>query len=429
MTDKEFILSVYFEDLIKVAKVNLFTGEYKFVKLIEHEKELGCLETKTINGYVDRIIENQLIHPDDVERYRFHLDLNNIRSKLFQYRREKMVYSFRRKMGEIYCWVTLEILIPKNFSQENPWIVFSWKDSDSDSRAMEDSLNILSMIFHKILKVNLTDDTYEEIKIYNEEMTEAYGFSIIFSEWLHTFAELGFVFKEDLEEYHKFTDLDYLKNHFLTSKDCVRCRYRRKINEKFRWVTLEILPGIEYTDEEQIVMLYIRDIHDSYIAELHYKKELEYYCNYDTLTGIWNRYYYDKCRSEYDRRQNKKRLAVIFADINGLKYVNDTYGHSKGDEYIQSFVRLLADSFGKNSCFRISGDEFLVICERIEKEEFLQKFEEFHAILQNQPQPMASIGWSWKDMPERLETLVSEAEQEMYMDKQEFYRRFPDLVR
>lgn len=428
MTDKEFLLNTYFEDFIKAAKVNLFTGEYIFIKKLQTEQEEESLKEKTIGEYIKKLIDLHVIHPDDAAYYLYHSNLKYIQSRLYQYQKVKTVFSFRRRIENIYRWVTFEILIPKSFSEENPWVVFTWKDSDSDSRALEDTLNILSTVFHKIVKVNLMDDTYEDIKMYDNERTETYGFSLSYSEWIQEFAKKGYVFEGDLDDYYKLTDLDYLKNHFAASADCIRCRYRRKINGKFRWVSMEIMPSIEYTNDNQIVMFYIRDIHDAYVAELNYEKELEYYCNYDTLTGVWNRYYYDKIRSEYDKDQ-EKNLAVIFADINGLKYVNDTYGHIKGDEYIKSFAKLLVDTFGKKSCFRISGDEFLVIQNKLDRADFMQQFKSFHDTLQHQPKPVASIGWAWSETPGRLEGLVNAAEQEMYLDKQEFYKNYPEYVR
>lgn len=429
MTDKEFLLDTYFEDFFKAAKVNLFTGEYIFIKKLQTEQEEESLKEKTIGEYIKKLIDLHVIHPDDSAYYLYHSNLKYIQSRLYQYQKVKTVFSFRRKIGNTYRWVTFEIMIPKSFSEENPWIIFTWKDSDSDSRALEDTLNILSTMFHKILKVNLTDDTYEDIKMYDKERAEAYGFSLSYSKWVQGFAKMGYVLEEDLNDYCKFTDLDYLRNHFAASTDCIHCRYRRKTDGIFRWVSLEIMPSIEYTNDNQVVMLYIRDIHDSYVAELNYKKELEYYCNYDTLTGIWNRYYYDKFRSEYDKDHKKKTLAVIFADINGLKYINDMYGHEKGDEYIKSFAKLLADTFGKKFCFRISGDEFLVIQSKVDRADFLQQFKNFHDTMQHQSKPMASIGWTWREEPDRLEELVNAAEQEMYLDKQEFYKNYPEYVR
>ena len=56
-------------------------------------------------------------------------------------------------------------------------------------------------------------------------------------------------------------------------------------------------------------------------------------------------------------------FAIVVADINGLKHINDTYGHKAGDEYIQSASVILLELFrhSRHLIFRIGGDEFVVI--------------------------------------------------------------------
>ena len=49
------------------------------------------------------------------------------------------------------------------------------------------------------------------------------------------------------------------------------------------------------------------------------------------------------------------------ADINNLKYVNDTYGHELGDEYIKGCCRIICNIFEESQVYRIGGDEFVVI--------------------------------------------------------------------
>lgn len=54
-------------------------------------------------------------------------------------------------------------------------------------------------------------------------------------------------------------------------------------------------------------------------------------------------------------------FAVLVADLNGLKHINDTYGHKAGDEYIRSASRLICESFQHSPVYRIGGDEFVVL--------------------------------------------------------------------
>lgn len=88
------------------------------------------------------------------------------------------------------------------------------------------------------------------------------------------------------------------------------------------------------------------------------KLELEAY--YDSLTGIGNRYYFHKRVEEL--LKTGENLVFCCCDLDGLKYVNDTYGHQEGDNYLQSFVRLVKQQIRENDLFaRTGGDEFCVV--------------------------------------------------------------------
>lgn len=92
--------------------------------------------------------------------------------------------------------------------------------------------------------------------------------------------------------------------------------------------------------------------------------ELERYSNTDQLTGLFNRNYFDRVFEEWkEKARPEKPFSVIFGDINGLKRINDTYGHHAGDLLIKSCTNLLIHA-ARNSdlVFRLGGDEVVVLC-------------------------------------------------------------------
>jgi diguanylate cyclase (GGDEF)-like protein len=95
-----------------------------------------------------------------------------------------------------------------------------------------------------------------------------------------------------------------------------------------------------------------------------YERELRYLADHDSLTGLLNR---RRFREELDRElAHARRLgipgAVLSIDLDNFKYVNDTLGHSIGDELIAEAGRLLARRLrGTDVLSRIGGDEFAVI--------------------------------------------------------------------
>lgn len=428
MKDREFILTTYLDESIKVAKVNLLTGEYHFIKALESEEKDGILNAKTISDYTKKIVEGKLIHEDDVQSYQHHTDLSYLQKAITSQRR-RLVHSFRRKVNNVYEWLSFEVTAPNDFSlEENPWVLFSWRLADSESRMIEESLRMLSSVFHKILKVNLTTDTHEEIKVYQSEMTEEAGLSDKMSEWFQKFADAGNVHEEDKKEYFAFTSLAHICSHFRKERNCLRLRYRRKTDGEFRWVSMEIIPSPEYTEDKQVVMLYVRDIHDAYISELDMQKKLEYYCNYDILTGLGNRYFYKNYCGAYAKCRQKYPVAVLFADMNGLKYVNDNLGHASGDAYIKRFSKLLSETFGIHSCCRISGDEFVAFLEHEDEETAKKKMRAFHEKVVK-GEWSAAIGYAWSAKPKTLGSLVKRAEVAMYKDKSKYYEKFPERRR
>lgn len=94
--------------------------------------------------------------------------------------------------------------------------------------------------------------------------------------------------------------------------------------------------------------------------------ELEQLANHDALTGLPNRFHFEKkLQSAVASTDDNKRLAIIFVDLDGFKGVNDSIGHKGGDRLLQIIADRLKKVVGKftESGFvaRLGGDEFTVI--------------------------------------------------------------------
>ena len=83
----------------------------------------------------------------------------------------------------------------------------------------------------------------------------------------------------------------------------------------------------------------------------------------DTMTMIGNRNAYEKYITELaSSKVNNATLDIVIIDINSLKFVNDIYGHKRGDDIIKMTAKILVTAFnGIESIYRIGGDEFIVI--------------------------------------------------------------------
>ena len=81
---------------------------------------------------------------------------------------------------------------------------------------------------------------------------------------------------------------------------------------------------------------------------------------HDPGTGIKNRLFFEEYMEMVLREEQDTTLCYL--DLDGLKYVNDKYGHLEGDIYIQNFVELIKTNFRSEDTFaRIGGDEFCLV--------------------------------------------------------------------
>lgn len=99
---------------------------------------------------------------------------------------------------------------------------------------------------------------------------------------------------------------------------------------------------------------------------LYYIYSLEMQYDFDIQTQIKNRTAFDK---EMLRHDGRKNITLFVFDLNNLKNVNDSYGHSEGDLLIKSSANILNSCFANmGEVFRIGGDEFCAICENFTSE-------------------------------------------------------------
>lgn len=92
-----------------------------------------------------------------------------------------------------------------------------------------------------------------------------------------------------------------------------------------------------------------------------YKTELEYKSFHDSLTGLYNRTYF----TEIIGKENRPEKITVFSfDVDGLKDVNDAYGHLEGDKRLLFAAKVLSNSFrDTDTLARVGGDEFICIVE------------------------------------------------------------------
>lgn len=129
---------------------------------------------------------------------------------------------------------------------------------------------------------------------------------------------------------------------------------------------LVIWPAQLDINEREVVELYSRQL-SAVVENRRLTDELERISIVDPLTGAFNRRYFEQAFSNLCytfARHPDRHFCVMSIDIDGLKAVNDTYGHQAGDVLIRHVVNILLDCLRQTDVIcRIGGDEFVVIAE------------------------------------------------------------------
>jgi diguanylate cyclase (GGDEF)-like protein len=121
----------------------------------------------------------------------------------------------------------------------------------------------------------------------------------------------------------------------------------------------------------------LNDISDD-IAHL---KQLEIHAYYDNLTLLYNRYYGMRLFQQW--LDEGREFVLCFLDLDNLKYVNDTFGHSEGDTYIKKTANLLKNFAAESVACRLGGDEFMLLAPNLNFAQATERVDEIRVALVN----------------------------------------------
>lgn len=176
---------------------------------------------------------------------------------------------------------------------------------------------------------------------------------------------------------------------------------------------------------------YLRSHYQGEVEKLKATRQLYQQANYDRLTGLANRHYFEDffARSVAGCQRRADKLGVLYVDLNNFKTINDTCGHATGDRVLTITAAILLDCVRADDvACRFGGDEFVVLLERVDGSDDVQKvifriheemakvqFVEHHNI-----NISASIGFAlYPQDGETLDTLLHAADHKMYAAKRQ----------
>ena len=155
-----------------------------------------------------------------------------------------------------------------------------------------------------------------------------------------------------------------------------------------------------------------------------YENQLRFLSSHDAMTGLFNRRQLDE---ELDRlgQRPSGRIGILVSDVDGLKLLNDTFGHSQGDRLLVAVARILQECIpAKGTVYRTGGDEFAAIVPDIGREEMEAMYRFIHTQIcrNNQQDPTLfislSVGYAVSDGPaDSLAETLKQADNNMYREK------------
>lgn len=135
-----------------------------------------------------------------------------------------------------------------------------YKKKGVDRKGQAAANTALCNLYTKILKIDLTSDTYSVISMDEAEQTGEKGYADSISGWLQGFGKTGQVHEDDLESYLMMVDIEYLKEYFRSGKTSINIVYRRKYADGFKQVAMEMIPADDYEVDKQTLFLYVKNI-------------------------------------------------------------------------------------------------------------------------------------------------------------------------
>lgn len=191
-------------------------------------------------------------------------------------------------------------------------------------------------------------------------------------------------------------------------------------------LNFRVMPGYEHNFGW--VLVSIQDVTARKKAE----EYLLYLGTHDVMTGLYNRAYFEETILKLEAKREDP-ISIIILDLNYLKRVNDTYGHSTGDKLIRRIAEVLNAALTPGQvAARIGGDEFSIVLPGEDEETAAELIKQIQELVHlnnkyyHEPELSVSMG-AYTSTPDlSLAKVISLADDAMYRSKGEHHRRRRD---
>ena len=175
---------------------------------------------------------------------------------------------------------------------------------------------------------------------------------------------------EDRDEFHRILEKSYMIQ-MLQGKHMITHTYRLLIGEGVMYARMSII----WANDNKHLIIGVMNIDQEIRREQEIEKKLSAAnekAYRDEMTGVKNKTAFTEFMEmlqEQIRQEQIREFSIVICDVNGLKQINDRFGHIEGDAYIRSASHLICHTWEHSPVFRIGGDEFAVVLQGADYED------------------------------------------------------------
>lgn len=236
--------------------------------------------------------------------------------------------------------------------------------------------------------------------------------------------------KIDTQEYIYIADVDRLPEEAAIEREMfLREGIHSLLNvpilidgKTYGFIGFDLKERIEWTDHHIVLLKVITELISNTLKRFQAHALIHHLSFHDQLTNLYNRHYLEEEMKRYDTSRQLP-ISIIMADLNGLKLVNDIFGHREGDQLLKKTASILCKACRKeDSIARWGGDEFVIFLPQTSREEANRICRRIKSLcskkyIQSIPLSIALGVGVKEELEEDLYLVLSQAEESMYKNK------------
>jgi len=214
---------------------------------------------------------------------------------------------------------------------------------------------------------------------------------------------------------------EFIEQNFRFKKLTKELEFRlRHKDNSWHWYALSA-SWSEDENHKPILLCIARNISERKL----YEEQLVYLSRHDPLTGLYNRAFYDQELNRLKKERREYPISFLMGDMDGLKEVNDSFGHRQGDNLIRECASLIKKALrDSDTIIRIGGDEFLAILPKTDErgaaeivERIKKNVADYNRRANSLPISISLGTATAHKASQSLEHIISKADKDMYQSK------------